>query len=60
MSVIKRLAGAALGLALTAVASHAAEMKFANYMAPTHPYVAGAFDPFAAKVAEATGGAVSV
>lgn len=60
MSIMKRLAGAALGLALTAGASQADELKFANYMAPTHPYVAGAFDPFAAAVAEATGGAVTV
>jgi TRAP-type C4-dicarboxylate transport system substrate-binding protein len=57
---MKRLAAAALGLALTAAAGHADEMKFANYMAPTHPYVAGAFDPFAARVAEATGGALTV
>ncbi len=60
MSVMKRLAGAALGLALTTVAAQADELKFANFMAPTHPYVAGAFDPFAAMVAEATGGAVTV
>jgi TRAP-type C4-dicarboxylate transport system substrate-binding protein len=52
--------GAAFGLALTATAVQADELKFANFMAPTHPYVAGAFDPFAAKVAEATGGAVTV
>jgi TRAP-type transport system periplasmic protein len=60
MTVMKRLAGAALGLVLTAAAVQADEMKFANYMAPTHPYVAGAFDPFAARIAEATGGAVTV
>jgi TRAP-type C4-dicarboxylate transport system substrate-binding protein len=62
MSMLKSLAGAAAGavLGLAATAVMAQEMKFANYMAPTHPYVAGAFDPFAAKVAEATGGAVTV
>ncbi len=60
MTVMKRLAGVAFGLALTAAGAQADEMKFANYMAPTHPYVAGAFDPFAAQVAEATGGAVTV
>jgi TRAP-type transport system periplasmic protein len=60
MSVMKRFGGATLGLALAVSAAQADEMKFANYMAPTHPYVAGAFDPFAAKVAEATGGAVTV
>ena len=60
MTVMKRLTGVAFGLALTAAGAQADEMKFANYMAPTHPYVAGAFDPFAAQVAEATGGAVTV
>jgi TRAP-type C4-dicarboxylate transport system substrate-binding protein len=62
MSMLKSLAGAAAGavLGLTATVAAAQEMKFANYMAPTHPYVAGAFDPFAAKVAEATGGALTV
>lgn len=60
MSVMKRLAGVALGLAVTASAVQAAELKFANYMAPNHPYVAGAFDPFAAKVAAATGGALTI
>jgi TRAP-type C4-dicarboxylate transport system substrate-binding protein len=60
--MLKLLAGAAAGaiLGLTATVASAQEMKFANYMAPTHPYVAGAFDPFAAQVAEATGGAVTV
>ena len=60
MTLMKRLAGAATAFALTIAAAHADELKFANYMAPTHPYVAGAFDPFAAKIAEATGGAVTV
>ena len=60
MTVMKRLAGAAMGLALTVAVAQADELKFANYMAPTHPYVAGAFDPFAAQIAEATGGAVTV
>ena len=62
MSMLRSLAGAAAGavLGLTATLASAQEMKFANYMAPTHPYVAGAFDPFAAKVAAATGGAVTV
>lgn len=60
MTFMKRLAGAATAFALTIAAAQADELKFANYMAPTHPYVAGAFDPFAAKIAEATGGAVTV
>jgi TRAP-type transport system periplasmic protein len=60
MSVIRTLALAAVGMGVLASASQAQEMKFANYMAPTHPYVAGAFEPFAAKLAEATGGEVTV
>jgi TRAP-type C4-dicarboxylate transport system substrate-binding protein len=62
MSMLKSLAGAAAGafLGLAATVALAQELKFANYMAPTHPYVAGAFDPFAAKIAEATGGTVKV
>ncbi len=62
MSLLKSLAGITAGavLGLNFAAASAQEMKFANYMAPTHPYVAGAFDPFAAKLAEATGGAVTV
>lgn len=56
---VKSIIAAALGLAI-ASATHADELKFANFMAPSHPYVAGAFQPFADKVAEATGGAVTV
>lgn len=59
MQLLKSVAIAALGLALAAPVS-ADELKFANFMAPTHPYVAGAFQPFADKVAEATSGAVTV
>ncbi|MBP1849114.1 TRAP transporter substrate-binding protein [Rhizobium halophytocola] len=48
------LTGLAIG------AAQADEMKFANFMAPTHPYVAGAFQPFADMVAKETDGAVTV
>lgn len=41
-------------------ATMAEDMKFANYMPPMHPYVAGAFQPFADMVSEATGGDVTV
>lgn len=44
---------------LTSIAS-AEELKFANFMAPTHPYVAGAFEPFAKAVSDGTSGAVTV
>jgi TRAP-type C4-dicarboxylate transport system substrate-binding protein len=60
MSVMKHFAGVAFGLALCAATAQADELKFANFMAPTHPYVVGTFDPFAAKLAVATGGAVTV
>lgn len=60
MTFALRLAGAALAAVLSVSAALAQEMKFANYMAPTHPYVAGVFEPFAAAVAEATDGAVTV
>jgi len=51
-------AAAALGLAASAAAAE--DLKFANYMPPTHPYVEGAFQPFADMVAEKTGGEVTV
>jgi TRAP-type C4-dicarboxylate transport system substrate-binding protein len=60
MSMMKLLTSAVLACGLGLGAAGAQELKFANYMAPTHPYVAGAFDPLAAKIAEATGGAVTV
>ena len=45
---------------LAASVATAGELKFANYMAPTHPYVKGAFEPFAEKISAATGGSVTV
>lgn len=46
--------------AVLASAAAAEEMKFANFMPPTHPYVEGAFQPFADLVGEKTGGEVTV
>jgi TRAP-type C4-dicarboxylate transport system substrate-binding protein len=60
MSMMKLLTGAVVACGLGLGTAAAQELKFANYLAPTHPYVAGAFDPMAAKMAEATGGAVTV
>ncbi|TPE43802.1 TRAP transporter substrate-binding protein [Amaricoccus solimangrovi] len=60
MSIFKTLATAALGLGLIAGAASAEELKFANFMAPTHPYVAGVFEPFATRVDELTNGDVTV
>lgn len=54
------LLSATLVLSLLAPSAMAEELKFANFMAPTHPYVTGAFDPFAKAVAEATGGELTV
>ncbi|ODT83689.1 MAG: ABC transporter substrate-binding protein [Pelagibacterium sp. SCN 64-44] len=58
MRLTTLLAGAIASLAFTT--AHADELSFANYMAPTHPYVAGAFQPFADLVAEKTGNALTV
>ncbi|ANT63342.1 ABC transporter substrate-binding protein (plasmid) [Salipiger sp. CCB-MM3] len=50
---------AALGLAST-TAAFAEDFKFASFFAPTHPYVEGAFEPFAKAVEEKSGGDLSV
>lgn len=49
----------ALGMA-AAASAEAAELKFANYMAPTNPYEKGTFLPFAETVSALTDGAVTV
>lgn len=60
-SMLKKIvAGLALSTAVLAVPAAAEELKFANYMAPTHPYVASTFQPFADAVAKATGNEVTV
>ena len=51
---------AASVLACVAGAAVAEDMKFANFMPPTHPYVAGAFQPFADMVAEKSNGELTV
>lgn len=53
-------AGAFLTLALGLGAAKAETLKFANFMAPTHPYVASTFEPFAKAVEEITKGEVKV
>ena len=55
-----RIAAGAAALGLCAAAAAAEDMKFANFMPPTHPYVAGAFQPFADLVSEKTGGDLTV
>ncbi|MBT9372976.1 TRAP transporter substrate-binding protein [Rhizobium sp. CSW-27] len=54
------IAGAFLSLGLGMTAAKAETLKFANFMAPTHPYVASTFEPFAKAVEEATKGEVKV
>jgi TRAP-type C4-dicarboxylate transport system substrate-binding protein len=51
---------AATTVTLMGSAAVAEDLKFANFMPPMHPYVAGAFQPFADMVSEATGGDVTV
>lgn len=53
------LAGLLLGAA-AAVPAGAEEMKFASFMAPTHPYTAGCFQPFADRIGAVTSGATTV
>lgn len=47
-------------VALWATNAVAEELSFANFMPPGHPYVSGAFQPFADLVGEKTGGDVTV
>lgn len=58
MRLTTTIAAAAIGL--SGVGAVAEELSFANFMPPGHPYVAGAFQPFADMVAENTGGEVTV
>ena len=51
---------ASITLGLASTAALADELSFANFMPSGHPYVAGAFQPFADMVAEKTDGAVTV
>lgn len=60
MKLTANLTGATFALSLFAGAAPAEELKFANFMAPTNPSEAGAFLPFAEKVAASTGGEVTV
>lgn len=58
MRITATIAAAAVGL--WASAAGAEDLKFANFMPPTHPYVEGAFQLFADMVKEKTGGSVTV
>ncbi|WP_180899731.1 TRAP transporter substrate-binding protein [Martelella soudanensis] len=60
MTMFKSITAAAALVALTTLGAKAEEMKFANYMPAMHPYVAGAFQPFAEMVEKGTNGDVTV
>ncbi|KEQ04534.1 TRAP transporter substrate-binding protein [Pseudorhizobium pelagicum] len=60
MKIMKIFAAAVLTAGAFVSAAQAETFKFANYMAPTHPYVASTFDPFAKAVEEGTKGEVKV
>ncbi|MGO4855413.1 TRAP transporter substrate-binding protein [Phaeovulum sp. W22_SRMD_FR3] len=56
----RSVAAGAVMAAVLGASAMADELKFANFMAPTHPYVAGAFQPFADAVGAKTNGGVTV
>lgn len=60
MKLLKNAFGAIVALGLTTTTAFSGELKFANFMPQGHPYVSGAFEPFAKMVSEKTGGKVSV
>lgn len=60
MRKITALAGAFIGLGITLSPAQAETLKFANFMAPTHPYVESTFAPFAMAVEDGTKGEIKV
>lgn len=60
MGMTKLMAGIAIAIGLSVTASAAEELKFANFMPAGHPYVKGAFQPFADAVGKSTDGKVTV
>lgn len=60
MKLLKNTFGAIVALWLLTTSAFSAELKFANFMPQGHPYVSGAFEPFAKMVSEKTNGKVSV
>jgi len=60
MRKMTAMAGALVTLGLGLTTASAETLKFANFMAPTHPYVASTFDPFAKAVEEMTKGELKV
>ncbi|WP_159952469.1 TRAP transporter substrate-binding protein [Rhizobium sp. 18065] len=60
MRTISTITGALFGLGLTLNTATAETLKFANFMAPTHPYVESTFAPFAKAVEDGTKGEIKV
>jgi TRAP-type C4-dicarboxylate transport system substrate-binding protein len=60
MRLTSTIAVATLALWAAGEVAVAEELSFANFTPPGHPYVKGAFQPFADMVAEKTGGEVTV
>lgn len=60
MGIISKLGAPALALGLAAGTAQAAELKLADFQPPNHFVVEKVYDPFAASVSEATGGALTV
>ncbi|MEF2072940.1 TRAP transporter substrate-binding protein [Consotaella aegiceratis] len=60
MKTLAKSAVTAVALSVITTAALATELKFANYMPASNPYVAGAFEPLATKLSEATNGEVTV
>jgi TRAP-type C4-dicarboxylate transport system substrate-binding protein len=60
MRKFSSLLGALSALAISANIASADTLKFANFMAPTHPYVESTFAPFAKDVEDLTKGDVKV
>ncbi len=60
MNKITMLAGALLSVGLAYAPVQAETLKFANFMAPTHPYVESTFAPFAKAIEDGTNGEIKV
>ncbi|MVA12150.1 ABC transporter substrate-binding protein [Agrobacterium vitis] len=60
MRKMTAIAGAFFSLGLGLTAANAETLKLANFMAPTHPYVASTLEPFAKSVEEITKGGLTV
>jgi len=60
MGIMTKFAGATLAFGLATSAAQATELKLADFQPPTHFVVEKVYTPFAAAIADATGGDVTV